>query len=212
MKSIKDCCKKSNVRGDLKMKDEKTHNIAKKISLYLFGIMIVLFCLWGLYGAIFYKETIIFDGPNFYHVGYYTNKSESKTEFVDDGDWIELDNNDGNLLYVSIKWECLFKYYSKEDDFPTVKYLDGQGIVYEVYLDDELILTNYQPQTTEYKIASIGNNNTFFRWESKTSYSTSLQIDVSISGHYKIITKATLQIDDEEKFLYNEFSFNVVDR
>lgn len=193
------------------MENKKRLIIIKKITIYLSCIIIFMFCLWGLYGTIFYKEAIVFEGPNFYKVGYYTDLNEEKTEFLNSGDIIELNRNEGDIVYVSIKWECFLKYYKDENDLPTIKFLDHQAIIYKIYLNNELISTNYKPETTKYEIATITNNNGFFRWESKTSYATSIKVDTSKSGSYKIVSETKVFIDDEERFYYNEFSFDVID-
>lgn len=190
---------------------ENKKRLIKKIIIYCSCIIIFIFYLWGLYGTFFYKEEIVFEGPEFSKVGYYLDLNEEKTEFINSGDTIEIKRNDGDRLYVYSQWECILKHYSEENNLPNIKYLDHQGIIYKIYLDEQLISTNFNPETTKYEIASIKNNNGFFRWECTTSYAISFKVDISQIGNYKIVCETKVLIDDEEKIYFNEFYFNVID-
>ena len=185
-------------------KENKLLVIIKKVFVYVFGSILIAFLLWGIYDSIFHKEKVIFKGPDII-VNY---KNQGDIRYLNNNDIIDLENFEGKL-YVILEWEYLFKYFRDEKDLPEIKYLDKQGIIYRLYLDDELISTNYNPDINEYYVAQIRNNNGIFRWESKTGNKTLFDFKINQSGFYKIVCEVKILIDGIEEIYIKEFNFQV---
>lgn len=185
-------------------------NKSKKIKTIGICFLILLFIMWGLYYSLICKESIVFQGPDF-EVGYYPDPESENLELIQSDVPVDIKQISRNRIYGYADWKCIFKYYTDESDIPVMKYIDQQAIIYRLYWSDELISTNFDPEFTEYKVATMKNNNGFFRWESNTYYGTTFSFDISKTGNYRIIFETKVLMNNEEKIYSNELTFTVID-